>query len=266
MATGKRSDPFRGFKFRVSIDGIQRAGFREVSGLDAATDPIDYREGDDKTLTIHKLPGLKKFSNLTLKRGITDDHDLWKWRKQVMDGKIKDCRKNGSIILMDDEGNDVAQGEIGALVIKGDSICAGYWNRHEKTKATFEGHWFRTGDKYYQDEDGYFWYAGRADDLFKVNGRWLSPAEVESALIAHPAVQEAAVISREDDAGLPKPMAYVVVNSDTVSRTELAVELQDWVAQRIGAYKRPRWVEFLPEIPKTATGKLQRFKLREGPA
>jgi phage tail-like protein len=109
MATGKRSDPFRGFKFRVSIDGIQRAGFREVSGLDAATDPIDYREGDDKTLTIHKLPGLKKFSNLTLKRGITDDHDLWKWRKQVMDGKIKDCRKNGSIILMDDEGNDVAQ-------------------------------------------------------------------------------------------------------------------------------------------------------------
>jgi len=109
MATGKRTDPFRGFKFRVSIDGIHRAGFREVSGLDASTDPIDYREGDDKTLTTHKLPGLKKFSNITLKRGITDDQDLWNWRKQVMDGKIKDCRKHGSIILMDDEGNDVAQ-------------------------------------------------------------------------------------------------------------------------------------------------------------
>jgi phage tail-like protein len=109
MATGDRRDPFRGFKFRVQIGGIQRAGFREVSGLDAATDSIDYREGDDKTLTIHKLPGLKKFSNLTLKRGITNDLDLWKWRKQVMDGKIKDARQNGSIILMDDEGNDVAQ-------------------------------------------------------------------------------------------------------------------------------------------------------------
>jgi phage tail-like protein len=109
MATGKRSDPYRSFKFRVSIGGIQRAGFREVSGLDAATDTIDYREGDDKTLTIHKLPGLKKFSNLTFKRGITDDMELWNWRKKVMDGKIKECRQNGSIILMDDEGNDVAQ-------------------------------------------------------------------------------------------------------------------------------------------------------------
>jgi phage tail-like protein len=109
MATAERKDPFRGFKFRVVIDGIQRAGFREVSGLDAATDAIDYREGDDKTVTIRKLLGLKKFSNITLKRGITDDLDLWKWRKQVMDGKIKDARKNGQVFLMDDEGNDVAQ-------------------------------------------------------------------------------------------------------------------------------------------------------------
>src|SRR5687768_1999197 len=108
-STGARRDPFRGFKFRVSVDGIQRAGFREVSGLDAATDSVDYREGDDLTLTISKLPGLKKFANITFKRGITDDLDLWKWRKQVMDGKIKDARKNGSIILMDDEGKDVAQ-------------------------------------------------------------------------------------------------------------------------------------------------------------
>ena len=109
MATGDRKDPFRGFKFRVEIDGIQRAGFREASGLDSSQDPIDYREGDDKTMTIRKLPGLKKFSNIVLKRGITDDMDLWKWRKQVMDGKIKDARKHGSIILMDDEGNDKAR-------------------------------------------------------------------------------------------------------------------------------------------------------------
>ena len=165
--------------------------------------------------------------------------------------------------LVDDAGHDVAQGEIGALVIKGDSICAGYWNRHETTKATFEGHWFRTGDKYYQDEDGYFWYAGRADDLFKVNGRWLSPAELESALIAHPAVQEAAVIAREDKHRLTKPAAYVVVKPDYFGDANMARTLQDWVTEKLGAYKRPRWVRFLPELPKTATGKLQRFKLRE---
>jgi benzoate-CoA ligase len=165
--------------------------------------------------------------------------------------------------LVDDEGNEVAQGEIGSLLVKGDSICAGYWNRHEKTKAAFEGEWFRTGDKYYQDKDGYFWYAGRADDLFKVNGRWLNPAEVESALIAHPAIQEAAVIAREDANHLTKPAAYVVVRENFVANDELVHTLQDWVVEKIGAYKRPRWVEFLPDLPKTATGKLQRYKLRE---
>jgi benzoate-CoA ligase len=165
--------------------------------------------------------------------------------------------------IVDDAGDDVAQGEIGALLIKSDSTCAGYWNRHEKTKETFEGHWFRTGDKYYQDTDGYFWYAGRADDLFKVNGRWVSPAEVESALIAHPAVLEAAVIAREDTNKLTKPAAFVVVKPDHFGSDALARALQDWVTERLGAYKRPRWIRFLPELPKTATGKLQRFKLRE---
>ncbi len=165
--------------------------------------------------------------------------------------------------IVDDHGRLVAPGEIGNLLIKGDSTCAGYWNQHEKTKETFEGHWFRTGDKYYQDEEGYFWYAGRANDLFKVNGRWLSPAEVESALIAHPAIQEAAVIARDDESGLTKSAAYVVINDEFRASQQLTRELQDWVAQRIGAYKRPRWIEFLPELPKTATGKLQRYKLRE---
>jgi benzoate-CoA ligase family protein len=165
--------------------------------------------------------------------------------------------------LVDDAGNDVAQGEIGNLLIKGDSTCSGYWNRHEKTKETIQGHWFRTGDKYYEDEDGYFWYAGRADDLFKVNGRWVSPAEVESALIAHPAVQEAAVIAREDHNKLTKPAAYVVIKADHVSNHELARNLQDWVTQKLGANKRPRWIRFMAELPKTSTGKLQRFKLRE---
>jgi benzoate-CoA ligase family protein len=165
--------------------------------------------------------------------------------------------------LIDETGGEAAQGEIGTLLIKGDSTCAGYWNQHEKTKETFEGPWFRTGDKYYQDEDGYFWYAGRADDLFKVNGRWLSPAEVESALIAHPAVQEAAVIAREDTNQLTKPAAYVVIKPGFPEDEELVHTLQNWVMERLGAYKRPRWITFLSDLPKTSTGKLQRFKLRE---
>jgi benzoate-CoA ligase family protein len=165
--------------------------------------------------------------------------------------------------LVDERGNDVRANEIGDLLIKGDSTCVGYWNQHEKTKETFVGHWFCTGDKYSQDENGYFWYAGRSNDLFKVNGLWLSPAEVESALIAHPAVREAAVVAREDEDGLTKAAAYVVLHAEIFASEELTQELQALVGEKIGGYKRPRWVEYLAEIPKTATGKLQRFKLRE---
>jgi len=170
--------------------------------------------------------------------------------------------------LVDEHGSDVAANEIGDLLVKSDATCAGYWNKHEKSKETFLGGWFRTGDKYYRDEEGYFWYAGRANDLFKVNGLWLSPAEVESVLIAHAAVREAAVVAREDKDGLVKPAAYVVLESSAessgpVAQEQLAQELRDLVGQRIGGYKRPRWIEFVAEIPKTATGKLQRFKLRE---
>src|ERR1700676_2739872 len=165
--------------------------------------------------------------------------------------------------IVDEHGNAVAPNEIGDLLIKGDSTCSGYWNKHEKTKETFVGDWFRTGDKYYQDEEGYFWYAGRSNDVFKVHGLWLSPAEVESVLIAHPSVREAAVIAREDEDGLTKAAAYVVLNEEFAPSEELSNELQELVGQKIGGYKRPRWIEYLSEIPKTATGKLQRFKLRE---
>ena len=165
--------------------------------------------------------------------------------------------------IVDENGVAVPPGDIGQLFVKADSTCSGYWNQHEKNKATFEGAWFRTGDKYYQDEDGYFWYAGRADDLFKVNGRWLSPAEVERALAAHPAVREAGVIAREDGAGLLKPAAYVVLNESFAESDALRRELQDWVGHELGSSKKPQWVEYLPELPRTATGKLQRFKLRD---
>jgi len=165
--------------------------------------------------------------------------------------------------IVGENGGPAGLNQIGDLLVKGDSVCAGYWNQHERTKDVFAGHWFRTGDKYSQDEDGYYWYAGRSDDLFKVNGRWLSPSEVESVLIGHPAVREAAVVSRKDEAGFPKPAAYVVLNSDFTPQPQLTSELQTWVAEKIGGYKRPHWIEFLAELPKTATGKIQRFKLRE---
>ena len=185
-------------------------------------------------------------------------------------GKVR-AGSSGQIIpgfeakIVNEEGVPLPRGEIGQLLVKADSTCTCYWNQHEKTKATFDGPWLRTGDKYYQDENEYFWYAGRADDLFKVNGRWLSPAEVESALIAHPAVREAGVVAGEDAAGLLKPAAYVVLNENFSPTDSLRKELQDWVGTKLTSYKKPHWVEYLPELPKTATGKLQRFKLRELP-
>jgi benzoate-CoA ligase family protein len=165
--------------------------------------------------------------------------------------------------IVDEENRDVPRGEIGNLLISGDSTCACYWNQHEKTKATIEGRWIRTGDKYYQDADGYFWYAGRSDDMLKVGGIWVSPIEVENTMIEHPAVHECGVGAREDRDGLIKPYAFVVLRRDVYGTPELAAELQQFVRSRLPDYKRPRWVEFIDELPKTATGKLQRYKLRE---
>jgi benzoate-CoA ligase family protein len=165
--------------------------------------------------------------------------------------------------VVDEDGHDVPRGEIGNLLISGDSTCASYWNKHEKTKTTIEGRWIRTGDKYYQDEQGYFWYAGRSDDMLKVGGIWVSPVEVENTMIEHPAVHECGVGARADHDGLLKPYAFVVLRQGVARTAELAAELQQFVRSRLAEYKRPRWVEFTDDLPKTATGKLQRYKLRE---
>jgi benzoate-CoA ligase family protein len=165
--------------------------------------------------------------------------------------------------LLDDDGSPVPQGEIGNLLVKGDSTCAFYWNKHARTRDTIQGHWIRTGDKYSQDADGFYWYAGRGDDMLKVGGIWVSPVEVENALIEHPAVLEAGVVGREDQDRLVKPLAYVVCAAGHTGSPELARELQDFVRSRLAEYKRPRWVEFVSELPKTGTGKTQRFKLRQ---
>ncbi len=165
-------------------------------------------------------------------------------------------------IIGDEHGQAVPQGDIGNLLIKGDSIAAYYWNKHEKTKDVINGHWIHTGDKYYQDEEGYYWYCGRADDMLKVSGQWVSPVEVEAALIAHPAVLEAAVVGDLDADELVKPRAYIVLKQGYEASDALANELKTFVKNRLAPFKYPRWIEFLPELPKTATGKIQRFKLR----
>ena len=165
-------------------------------------------------------------------------------------------------IVVDDDARPVPQGEIGNLRVKGDSIMAYYWNKHDKTKETLFGPWIQTGDKYYEDAEGYFWYCGRSDDMLKVGGIWVSPVEVEATLVAHPAVLEAAVVGQEDDDRLVKPKAYVVLKEPEAAAAGLADELKAFVKDRIAPYKYPRWIDFVPELPKTATGKIQRFKLR----
>ncbi|MBV8170336.1 MAG: benzoate-CoA ligase family protein [Candidatus Eremiobacteraeota bacterium] len=165
--------------------------------------------------------------------------------------------------IVDADGNDVPVGATGRLQIAGDSIAAGYWNRHEKTKATFLGEWLDTGDTYRLDEDGYYWYAGRSDDMLKVGGQWVSPVEVESTLIEHPAVLEAGVVGVADEHDLIKPVAYVVLRRGQAPSDGLASELQVFVKDRLAQFKYPRELHFLDELPKTATGKIQRFKLRE---
>ncbi len=164
--------------------------------------------------------------------------------------------------LVDEAGVAVPVGEVGNLLIKGESTAACYWNKHERTKQTMLGEWIMTGDKYTQDADGYFYYCGRSDDMLKVSGIWVSPFEVESTLIGHPAVLEAAVVGQEDTDKLVKPKAYVVLKAGHTASPALEADLKTFVKDKIAPYKYPRWIEFVPELPKTATGKIQRFKLR----
>src|ERR1700688_1670151 len=164
--------------------------------------------------------------------------------------------------IVDENNQTVAPGEMGDLMIKTDAACACYWNQHDKTKDTISGHWLRTGDRYYQDADGYFWYAGRSDDMLKVSGTWVSPVEIENQLLEHPHVQEAAVVGRKDEDGLVKTVACVVLRDGKTGSPEIAAELQRFVLERLPVFKRPHRIEFFQELPKTATGKLQRYRLR----
>jgi benzoate-CoA ligase len=165
--------------------------------------------------------------------------------------------------LVDEQGSVITRaGEMGELQISGPSSAIMYWNQREKTKNTFQGPWTRSGDKYTFDADGYYTYGGRSDDMLKVSGIYVSPVEVEAALISHDAVLEAAVVGMEDENKLTKPKAYVVLKPNASASEALKVELQNHVKSRLAPHKYPRWIEFAKELPKTATGKVQRFKLR----
>jgi 4-hydroxybenzoate-CoA ligase len=164
--------------------------------------------------------------------------------------------------LVNEAGEDVGNGEVGEMLVHAPSAGEGYWNQRSKSRATFEGYWTRTGDKYVRDADGRYTFCGRSDDMFKVSGIWVSPFEVESALITHPAVLEAAVVPQADPEGLLKPKAFVVLRADAVFDS-LDEALKEHVKQKIGVWKYPRWIEVVDALPKTATGKIQRFKLRD---
>ena len=163
--------------------------------------------------------------------------------------------------LVGEDGREVAAGEIGDLLVSGPTCCVLYWRKREKSRETFLGAWTRTGDKYRRDEQGYWVYCGRSDDMLKVSGQYVSPFEVEAALVTHPAVLEAAVVAHHDEDRLVKPKAYVVLKQSAAG-VGLEEELKTHVKGRLAPFKYPRWIEFVPELRKTATGKIQRFKLR----
>jgi benzoate-CoA ligase family protein len=211
-----------------------------------------------------------------------------KWRKlfgiEILDGigstealhiflsnQINDIREgsSGKIVpgyeakIVNEEGEDLPINEIGDLLIKGDSIAQGYWNLHEENQKKFKGEWLATGDKYYVDAEGYFWYCGRSDDMLKVGGIWVSPVEIENTLLQHDAVLEVAVIGKESEQGLVQPKAYIVLKEGIERSDELEEEIKHFVKTNLAPYKYPRHIEFSQELPKTVTGKIQRFKLRQ---
>jgi benzoate-CoA ligase len=166
------------------------------------------------------------------------------------------------IRIVDEQGNAVKPGEIGDLQVKGPTRAILYWNNRERSQQTFAGAWTKSGDKYLQDEAGYYVYCGRSDDMLKVSGQYVSPVEVEAALATHEAVLEAAVVGKKDEDELIKPKAFVVLKADVNASDELVDVLKHHVKGLLAPFKYPRWIEFVAELPKTATGKIQRFKLR----
>ncbi len=168
-----------------------------------------------------------------------------------------------NVRLVDDNGEDVPQGVVGNLMVRGETTALFYLHQSEKTRQTFRGEWLLTGDQYLKDESGYYWHQGRADDMLKVGGLWVSPLEIEEVLNGHEFVTDCAVVGHYDDAGLVKPKAFVCLRNGITPCDHVLGQLLKLCAKKLDAHSRPRWLEFIDDLPRTATGKIQRFKLRE---
>jgi len=182
---------------------------------------------------------------------------------QVVPGSTGRAFAGYDLRLVDEAGRDVPDGEVGVLLLRGQSTAPAYWNNRDRTAATMRGEWLFTGDRFHRDGDGNYWYHGRDDDMMKVRGSWVSPAEVEGALLTHPAVAECAVVGRRDERGLTRPRAVVVLRPGFAEGPALAGELCEAASRALADFKVPRWVEFAPDLPRTPTGKVQRFRLRD---
>ena len=244
---------------------------REIEDKGAAADLSSVRQcvsaGEAMPGPLHER-WLKRFG-VEILDGLGSTEVGWVYISNIP-GRVK--RGSSGLLLpgyqakiVDPDGQEVPPGEVGDLLVSSDSLAAGYWNKHEKNKETFVGSWMRTGDRYRRDEEGYFFYAGRTDDVLKVSGIWVSPLEVEEALLAHQAVAECAVVGATDAMGLVKPKAFVTLRSGFQPGPELESGLQSFVKERLAPYKYPRWIQFVSELPKTATGKIQRYRLRQLP-
>jgi benzoate-CoA ligase family protein len=166
------------------------------------------------------------------------------------------------IKIVDDDGQAVPRGQVGSLLVKGETAALAYLHQHERSRRTFLGEWLATGDRFYEDDDGFHWYVGRSDDMLKVGGIWVSPVEIENTLTGHEAVRECAVVGHPDRSDLIKPKAFVALHAGYAPSEEMAQELIAYCARELASFKRPRWIEFVDELPRTATGKLQRSRLR----
>jgi benzoate-CoA ligase len=165
--------------------------------------------------------------------------------------------------IVDENGRELAEGEEGILWVKGESRGLGYWQAHHKTSETFKGEWVNTGDLFRRDQDGYYWFVGRGGDVLKVGGVFVAPLQIENCLLTHEAVKEAAVIGAEDDQGLIKPKAFIAVNEGFQGDETLASDLKNYIKQNLAPYKYPRWISFLPKLPKDNNGKIRKKELIE---
>ena len=172
------------------------------------------------------------------------------------------CRARRDQRIVDADNRGVLVGEMGTLKIKGDSAALCYWNAHEKSKETFAGDWCTTGDQFHVDEEGYYWYHGRTDDMLKVGGIFVAPSEIENCLLQHEAVLECVVVGHDSGDGLVKPKAFVVAREGHEAGDALAEDIKQFVKARIALYKYPRWIEFVPSLPKNDRGKIDRKLLK----